>query len=196
MDFLQESDPESLSEELQSRLLRLEMNAYFSGRLLLVRAILIVGQKMEDLGYSEIDTILGRITQCVGLWATGTSETIDYGISAMNKCLETLNTSTISKSKKGRGGEDSLKVYLTVLTLAWKGLCIMKRNQHIAESQLEVLSAQIITENPEKKEKYDGSCAATGFSWLTLEEEMECVTCFSQAAENFYQLSKTEVQNE
>lgn len=158
-------------------------------------ALINVGQQLDDLNFCMADKVLGQISKAVGLWWLGTSESLELALECTNMSILVLEDTTYSSGNKSMTvAEDApLRTYLTGLTLAWKGLCIAKLQQDVAKGQLESLKNKIIDECPEKKERYEGSYAVPGFTSLTIEDEMKCVSIFTQAAECFYQLSQMEV---
>lgn len=193
VDYLEEESPGSVSEKFASKVLRLELNAYFSGRQTVVPAILNVGRQLADNSHSLADQVLGLVGQSVGLWWDGSEEALHCGIQCTEDAIRHLSLRPISKEKLVDTEDEALRSYLVGLATAWKALCMLKMNQNIAEEDLELLKEKLIKENPEKmKDKTDGLYAVPGFTSLTIQDESGCATNLIQATECFYVLSQTE----
>ncbi|ODN05057.1 hypothetical protein Ocin01_01584 [Orchesella cincta] len=193
VDYMEENDPTSTSDMFASKVLRLELNAYFSGRQTVVPGMLRVGQQLVENNFSISDKILGLVSQAAGLWWISTEEALCCAIKLLNEAVESLGKTHLVRGSTSKGGDEALRIYLSGIMVGWRAMCIWKMKQCITEGQLDALKEKLVLDNPEKlKDKSEGSYAVPGFTNLTIEDEVEWANNLIHSAECFYQLAQME----
>ncbi|CAL8074089.1 unnamed protein product [Orchesella dallaii] len=193
VDYMEEDDPSSTSDTFASKVLRLELNAYFSGRQTVVPGMLTVGRQLAENNFSVSDKILGLVSQAAGLWWISTEEALQYAVTLLDEAVETLENPCLVRGSVSKGGDEALRIFLSGIAVGWRALCVWKMKQCVAEGQLDALKEKLVLDNPEKlKDKSDSSYAIPGFTSLTIEDEIEWANNLIHSAECFYQLSQME----